>query len=366
MAEVKKAERPIFAAGIDGLQPGLATVLDDPRDWNKRDANGEYIVPNGSLIFVDEAWKWFGHLQDATRQQTPAHVLALAEHRHRGIDFVWTTQGPSQIYPFARTLIADHQHCVRRFGTHMIDVFKWEELQEDVKSPAKRENAQRTTRALPKAVFGSYKSADVHTIKRKIPLKVLALPLMVVAAVGLLYVAYNSLRPSAVAEKMAGKAPEAASADPAHPSTDSASSKGRRKGYASAEEYVAAHTPRIASLPWSAPLFDDRAPQSEPEIYCMASGIGLDADGNTRGESTFCVTEQGTRLGMDPRLARELARWGSPYNPYRAARESGRVEGSPSTETGRSAPAPSPGATMDAQQVSGYGDIASAKPEAAT
>jgi len=31
-------------------------------------------------------------------------------------------------------------------------------------------------------VFGKYKSADVHTIKRKIPIEVLMLPLMVAAA----------------------------------------------------------------------------------------------------------------------------------------------------------------------------------------
>ncbi|WP_223903055.1 zonular occludens toxin domain-containing protein, partial [Lactobacillus laiwuensis] len=105
VAEAKAANRPIFAVGIDGLDPGLATVLDDARHWNDKDAEGNYIVPNGSLIFVDEAWKWFGHLHDATRQQTPRHVLELAEHRHRGLDFVWTTQQPNQLYPFVRGLI---------------------------------------------------------------------------------------------------------------------------------------------------------------------------------------------------------------------------------------------------------------------
>lgn len=45
-----------------------------------------------------------------------------------------------------------------------------------------KRGAQHTTRALPKDVFGKYKSADVHTIKRKIPIEVLMLPLMVAAA----------------------------------------------------------------------------------------------------------------------------------------------------------------------------------------
>lgn len=74
-----------------------------------------------------------------------------------------------QLYPFARPLIADHFHCVRRYGTSLVDVYHWEELQDDVKSTTKRENARRTTRMLPGNVFGAYKSAEVHTIKRRIP-----------------------------------------------------------------------------------------------------------------------------------------------------------------------------------------------------
>src|SRR5690606_6192513 len=111
-----KDPRPLVAYGIDGLKPGLATVLKDPREWNavregetchchdteNSEACESHVIPNGALIFVDEAWKWFGHLHNATRQSVPPHVLALAEHRHRGIDFVWTMQSPIQIYPFAR------------------------------------------------------------------------------------------------------------------------------------------------------------------------------------------------------------------------------------------------------------------------
>src|SRR5690606_14116981 len=110
-------------------------------------------------------------------------VLDLAEHRHRGLDFVWTTQQPNQLYPFVRGLIGSHAHVVRRFGTKMIDVFKWGELNEDVKSSSKRDLAQRTTRLLPSQAFGAYKSAEVHTIKPRIPMKVLALPALALGAI---------------------------------------------------------------------------------------------------------------------------------------------------------------------------------------
>jgi zona occludens toxin (predicted ATPase) len=216
--EASKAERPIVAAGIDGLAEGLALELKDPRQWNAIDPDAEavcncsasdrphgHVIPDGSLIFVDEAWKWFGHLQDATRQKTPDHVLQLAEHRHRGIDFVWTTQMPNQIFPFVRGLGGAHTHVLRRFGTHMIDTYRWEEWVDDVKSITRRENSQKVTRRLPSQVFEKYKSATLHTIKRRILLKVMVLPLALLVAVGCGWYAYSYFKPDAIEKRLTGK-----------------------------------------------------------------------------------------------------------------------------------------------------------------
>lgn len=317
LAEAKKAERPLYAAGIDGLQPGLATVLDDPRQWNARNEDGSYLVPDGALIFVDEAWKWFGHLHDATRQATPKHVLDLAEHRHRGLDFIWTTQQPNQLYPFVRGLIGNHHHVVRRFGTSFIDVYSWGELCDDVKSTSRRENAQRSTRTLPRAAFGAYKSATLHTIKARIPLKVWMLPVMVVAAVVLGWWAFSMLRPEAMAANLTGQGPEAAPAAPAPGTPGGDQNAGSSPMYATAQDYVETFTPRIESMPWTAPGFDGREVRSDPQVWCISSGAGLDAVGNWRDPSAFCVTEQGTRYVISETDAHQIARWGQPYNPFR-------------------------------------------------
>ncbi|WP_414608404.1 zonular occludens toxin domain-containing protein [Stenotrophomonas pavanii] len=324
VAEAKAANRPIFAVGIDGLDPGLATVLDDARHWNDKDAEGNYIVPNGSLIFVDEAWKWFGHLHDATRQQTPRHVLELAEHRHRGLDFVWTTQQPNQLYPFVRGLIGAHSHVVRRFGTKMLDVYRWGELNEEIKSLAKRDMAQRTTRLLPSQVFGQYKSAEVHTIKARIPLKVLALPLMALVGLGLAYWAYTLLRPSAVADVADTKGTQSASADaaPAHAGTGTRKDGAPR--WPSVAAYVEDHMPRIGTMPWTAPIFDDRQARSDPQLVCMSSMEGLDAQGVRQEASCRCLTEQGTAYELSQPECRTLARNGPVYNPYRERSEDRR------------------------------------------
>lgn len=319
--EAKKGERPIFACGIDGLQDGLATSLDDPRRWNEKDGAGEYIVPNGAMMFVDEAWKWFGHLHDATRQQTPKYVLDLAEHRHRGLDFVWTTQQPNQLYPFVRGLIGTHSHVVRRFGTKMIDVFRWGELNEEIKSSAKRDLAQRTTRLLPSQIFGQYKSAEVHTIKPRIPWKVMALPVIAVAVVVLAYLAYDNLKPSSVAAAAAGKGTQSALADAAPASSGGSAAKPHEMRWKSATEYAKDHLPRIASMPWTAPIFDDRSATADPLLICMSSMEGLDGNGDRQAASCTCITEQGTAYDISQPECRTIARRGPVYNPYRERRQ---------------------------------------------
>jgi zona occludens toxin (predicted ATPase) len=368
MADAKKGERPIVASGIDGLQPGIATILEDPTKWNEIDPSGPpectcdkhpephaHYLRNGAKWYVDEVWKWFGHLHNAARQQTPDHVLALAEHRHRGIDMVWTTQGPNQIYPFARPLVAQHRHYVRRYNTQFVDVFSWEELQEEVKNPARREAGMRTTTALPKQVFGTYKSASEHTIKARIPRQVIMLPLMILAVVAMGWGVFAWLKPDAPDTKTdASAATESAVADPALASQGGP----RAPKYATVADYVTAHTPRISTAPWSAPVFDERNVESDPLLVCMIAGAGEDVDGEHRDESCSCRTEQGTPYALPAAECRMVARQGAPYNPYRERSQGVQgVGGAPPSAMAAPAAAPSSGVTIEGEQVTGYGDI---------
>lgn len=332
LAAAERADRPLFASGIDGLEPGIATLLPDPRQWNAvkpgevctchdtedSSACDSHVVPNGSVIYVDEAWKWFGHLQNATRQANPPHVLQLAEHRHRGIDFVWTFQLPNQIFPFARGLMAEHHHVVRRFGTQMIDVFTWQELNEDVKSASQREAALRKTRTLPTAVRGKYKSAEVHTIKARIPWKVIMIPVFVIGAVVSGWFAYSKLKPDAFAASVAGGASGPATAGQLVTGTSSsASDKPPRTHF----EYAKAHLPRFGSMPWTAEVYDSRSPTADPHLYCMSGLEGADAQGQHKGLTCTCLTEQGTAYEISQPECRTLARQGPIYNHYAERKE---------------------------------------------
>lgn len=357
MEQAEKAERPLWAAGIDGLKAGWATVLDDPREWNavkpgehctchdteNSEACNAHVIPNGSLIFVDEAWKWFGHLHDATRQSTPRHVLQLAEHRHRGIDFVWTYQQPNQIYPFARGLMADHHHVVRRFGTKFIEVFSWEELNEDVKSTAKREAAQRKTRTLPEKSFTEYKSAEVHTIKAKIPFKVVIVPFLLLAALAAGWYAYEKLKPDNFAASLTGQGPASAvgaAGQPANGGTTPTPTDAPK----TALQYAQAHLPRFGPMPWTAPVYDQRGVTADPQLFCMASGQGEDANGERLDYSCTCLTEQGTTYQIGQGECRTLARRGPIYNPYKERRD--ESEAATQHASNNQAPAAKPAASV--------------------
>lgn len=208
---------------------------------------------------------------------------------------------------------------VRRFGTKMIDVFKWGELNEDVKSSAKRDMAQRTTRLLPSQAFGAYKSAEVHTIKARIPLKVMALPALAIGAIIAAYLAYQSLRPDNMAAKAGGGIPTAQAVESASGQSPGKQVEGPK--FKDATDYARKHLPRFGMMPWTAEVFDERSITADPSVICMSSMAGVDAQGEVREASCTCLTEQGTLYDLSQPECRTIARRGPVYNPYRERRE---------------------------------------------
>lgn len=297
-----KPHRPIYVSGVDGLAPGLATVLDDASDWQS--------LPDGALIFVDEAWKNFGHLHDARQAPTPKHVLALAEHRHRGMDFVMTTQMANQLYPFMRGLVGGagggHTHVARHFGTSLCTIYNWPELNEDTKSPAQRERAVSEKWVQPAKLFSMYKSATLHTVKRSLPWKIALIPLCIFGFIFMLWFSYSHYQ-RFIAKQSGGDASGAAAA------TTASTAGHDRVAPKTADEWVKALTPVLPGLPYTAPIFSDAKPVSRPRNFCMISG----KDFRDPGSSVCrCMTEQGTRPGgISDALCRTLAMNGY-YDPF--------------------------------------------------
>ncbi|PAM45963.1 zonular occludens toxin, partial [Acinetobacter baumannii] len=91
--------------------------------------------------------------------------------------------------------------------------------------------------------------------------------------------------------------------------------------YETTAQYATAHNPRIGTMPWTAPIYDQRAITTDPQVFCISSMEGLDGRGQRTEASCSCMTEQGTRYELSQPECRTLARNGPVYNPYKQQRE---------------------------------------------
>jgi len=291
--------------------------LPEHNDWTQ--------LPDGSFVIYDEAHsdgntqglERYGRLFPSTGkpgESDDPRIRAMSTHRHRGFDLVFVTQWPNKIHHQVRTLIGSHTHMNRSFGMQRAGVLTWSRVQSDPYDEKVRDKAEEEIWAYPKALYSRYRSATLHTAshKFKVPKKVWqALSVTIVLILGVWMIYAFIIKPSPTPKKVE----EGAGALPAAGALAPLGAGGPAARPLTREEYIERHTPRIEFQPWSAPVFDDRSVQSQPELYCMASGT-------TEQDTTCtCVTEQGTKAKVRLPVCLAIARDGPAYNPYRAPRQ---------------------------------------------
>lgn len=294
--------RPVFVSNINGMNIPGAIPFEDPRKW-------EELPPNAVLI-VDEAQRFWR----ATRAlDVPPEVQAMETHRHLGVDFLLTTQQPTYLLKHLRGLVGEHTHHLRRTnGT--AQTWTWTSCCDDPDSLSERDRADVSLFAYPKHVFGMYQSTEQDTHRPGIPRRWKFIGVAAVMMVLLFMFGPDYLKSKTIESSRVG------SGDGSPPEAPSqARSGGASRPVLSTEQYIAQSRPRHPSMPWSAAIFDDRKPAAQPEVYCMSSGAGLNADGQHKPASVSCLTEQGTRVYISRPLAVRMARVGGVYNPYRQA-----------------------------------------------
>lgn len=284
----EKENRQVFYHGINELTLPW-TLLDNPEDWPD--------VPSGSIVVLDEAQK--AYRLRANGSAVPRHVSELETLRHRGISLWLITQHPMLIDNNARRLCGRHLHLVRKFGAQSSNVHEWNAVRENCDKPAGRKDSIRKTFKFPKAVYGLYKSAEVHTVKRKLPAKVLAIaPLLVAALAFLGYVGYRK-----VYMPMSGEAEltQAAGAKQQGGAIAYGTEGDRRSRPATTGEYIQAYTPRIPGLDYTAPAYDELTkPKRVPvPAACVTIRRGCN-----------CYTQQGTRLAVEPHQCAQIVETG--------------------------------------------------------
>lgn len=290
-ALAEREGRAVYYHGITDLMLPW-TALENPEDWPD--------VPAGSIVVLDEAQK--AYRLRANGSSVPRHVAALETLRHNGISLFLITQHPMLIDTNARRLVGRHLHLVRKFGAQSSSLHEWNAVRENCDKPAGRKDSIRKTFKFPKTVYGLYKSAEVHTVKRKIPTKVLTIIPLVLAAMAFLgYVGYRK-----VYMPMHGESEEAA-AIKAHapgraPGAIAYGTEGdRRSRPLSTGEYIQAYIPRIAGLDYTSPVYDQL---TQPKRVPVPAAC---VTGKNRCQ---CYTQQGTKLQVNTDQCQQIVRDG--------------------------------------------------------
>jgi len=278
----KEPGRPIFQMGINGLKPGMAQELtpDMLATW--------WELPQGSIICIDECQE--EHLMPKDRGQPSAWVQKITKVRHFGMDFILTTQHPANMSAYVRRLVDMHQHNVMR-AKGVCQTYVWTRCIDNPDSRAEKKFGEMSVKPLPKEVFELYKSSSLHTMKVRTPRLVWFLGALVLTGVILAFAIPWQMHRTLHPEKSVEASEALASA--------SASDRLRSK------DYVKWAQPRVAAVPWSAPMFDHLEVTAKPKLYCIAVDDGR----------CSCMTEQGTRYALDVKTCRAVASDGL-YNPF--------------------------------------------------
>lgn len=314
----KEPGRPIFQMGINGLKPGLAA------DLTPEQLSRWWELPPGSIICIDECQE--DHLMPKDRGNPSEWVQRITKVRHYGMDFLLTTQHPCNMSAYVRRLVDQHVHSVMR-AKGVRQTFTWMRCIDDPDSRREKRFADVSLSPLPKEVFDLYKSSSLHTMKVRTPKKVFILGGLILAGVAVIgWLVYRGHERTTGAG-LAGQ-----------PATATASAKSAADSLR-VSDFAKWMRPRVAGVPWSAPMFDHLEVQASPRLYCVAVDDGR----------CTCNTEQGTHYEVPAKQCRTIAANGI-YNPFVPSSE-GRGGSRPADDD----QGPSPGRRGAASPPAGQG-----------
>lgn len=285
-ARATRERRPVFFDGIPDLKLRWLPIP-NVEEW--------HLVPDGALVVIDEAQRVFP--PRPVGAPVPAKVRAFETHRHRGLDIYLVTQDAMLIDAHVRRLAGEHLHFRRAFGSRKVARLRWPEVK-DPRDKADVRQAEKSFVELKREWFSQYRSATVHTVKRRIPWPVLALPLVVAGIVAAGWIGWQTLqgfKDRAAPEPAPSQQPATLKASASVVSTASGNEP------KSAQQYIASFAPRVDGLQFSASAYDEiTVPTRAPyPAMCIASEA-----------KCRCYTDAGTRYAAPDRLCRQLAETG--------------------------------------------------------
>jgi hypothetical protein len=261
-------------------------------------------------MLIDEAQKVFPIRSRSAA--VPAHVSELETHRHKGIDLFLVTQHPHLVDTHVRKLVDRHFHVVRVFGSHNATVYEFPTGVQDQPEKNKHKNGVvRHQWRYPKAVFKWYRSAELHTVKRRLPAKVWLFVAVLLCIPVALWFAYDRIVVKHGGMHQAAHiAPGAASGVRSGAVRPGAARSGFADLAAVQAAYLEQYRARIAGLPFTAPAYDAMTKPVEAP-YPAVCGYAKDFP-------CRCWSQRGYALETPKALCERLAR--EPMDPWWRAR----------------------------------------------
>lgn len=282
LAEQGKPLRQVFYHGIPELTLPNWQLMDSPEDWIN--------LPSHSIIVIDECQSTFR--PRAASVKPPPYIAEFETHRHKGLDFFLLTQHPMLVDGNIRRLAGKHYHVVRFYGFQKSTIHEFQQVRDNVDKNLK--NSISTHFIYPKEVFNWYKSADAHTIKKRVPMRMIMLVVLPIVLVGVGYLAFGSIndmltKPKEFAENQNGKLIT---------ESESPSTHGGSYPEAVKMSYLEARTPAIQDLPHTAPIYDELTkPVRVPyPAACISS----------KNYGCKCFTDKGTKLNVTPSVCEQI------------------------------------------------------------
>lgn len=289
--------RPVYYFRIRNLNDEMFPAW---TEIQKEDIEKWRDYPDGSVFLIDECDHAFP--QRSAKQEVPEYIRELKETRTRGMDWVFVTQHPSQMDVFVRRNIGHHIHIERLFGTERSKWYEWGKYV-DPEDRRNRSAAKTKIVKFDKKYYNAYKSAEYHTHAKTIPYKYLILPVVFLIA-AFAFAGFKFLGWGAD-DSVQQFSPVDSVVDASRSSASFLTPTPRQSEPLTAEQYIADRTPRIADIPWSAPVYDDvYKVESYPRPQCFVW-----ESGRRKGECN-CVTQQATPLTISHETCLAIVRQG--------------------------------------------------------
>lgn len=309
----QKENRPVFYHGIPELT----------LDWQMMEKAEDWInCPDGSIIVIDECQSAFRPRSNGAT--VPPHVAKFETHRHHGLDIYLITQHPMLVDGNVRRLTGRHYHVVRFYGFNKSTIHEFDKVRENVDKNTK--GSIENHYIFNKDVYGWYKSATLHTVKKRLPMRLFMIVLLPLVLLYLLYTGYQTI--AAVATNDKTETPGKESVAGALPGADLVTPPAPVDYQ---KEYIRVRNPVVTDLPQSAELYKDVVkPITAPyAAACLASASHCQ-----------CYTQQATKISVSDSVCRQIARDGQ-FIDFDTAPRSQRALGAgkmPEGVSGASAP----------------------------